>query len=209
MTPRLWGRASSVNVQKVMWALAELGIAHERIDAGFTYGRTDTPAFAAMNPTRRVPVWEEDGLTLWESNAILRHLARRYGKLMPTDLHGQAVTDQWIEFASTTWQPPLLVIFFETVRLPPHKKSPERLANAVTEVEAAARVLDGRLAQSRWLSGVRFSVADIAAGSMMHRYQTMDFARPSLPNLDRWRQALEDRPAYRETVMTSYEELRA
>ena len=77
MTPTLWGRVSSVNVQKVLWTLAELGLKYPRIDAGFTYGKTDTPEFAALNPNRRVPVWQEEGLTLWESHAIVRHLAAR------------------------------------------------------------------------------------------------------------------------------------
>ncbi|MCY3981415.1 MAG: glutathione S-transferase family protein [Alphaproteobacteria bacterium] len=206
--PRLWGRASSVNVQKVMWALTELDLAYDRIDAGFTYGQTDTDSFATMNPTRRVPVWQDSDLTLFESNAILRHLGRSQRALWPKTLKDQAIADQWMEFASTTWQPPVLVIFYETVRLPPDKRSPERLVQAVDDATAAARVLDGRLAQSEWLSGDGFTMADITAGALMHRYVDMSFERVHFPYLDRWRKALEARAPYRNTVQTSYEELR-
>ncbi|MDE0113562.1 MAG: glutathione S-transferase N-terminal domain-containing protein, partial [Albidovulum sp.] len=91
MMPVLWGRASSVNVQKVLWTLAELEIEFERIDAGWTYGRTNTEDFAAMNPNRLIPVWQEEGLTLWESHAIVRHLAARRPKIIG---HGP-IADQW------------------------------------------------------------------------------------------------------------------
>ena len=119
MTPILWGRASSSNVQKVMWALAETGQPHERRDAGGRYGVTDTDAFAAMYPLRRVPVWQEAGLTLWESHAILRHLGGGpAAALWPDDPAERAVADQWMEFTSTTLAPPFVGAFWQVVRTP-------------------------------------------------------------------------------------------
>ena len=53
---KIWGRRNSFNVQKVMWLVGELGLAHEHIDAGGAFGGLDTPAFRAMNPHGRVPV---------------------------------------------------------------------------------------------------------------------------------------------------------
>ena len=207
--PRLWGRASSVMVQKVMWALAECDIAHERIDAGGKYGHTDTGEFGAMNPLRRVPVWQEDGLTLWESHAILRHLARGpAAKLWPQARAEQALADQWIEFTTTTLLPPLIGVFFQTVRLPMAERSAKALSKHLGALDAALDVLDARLEDSHWLAGPRFSIADIAAGSPMYRYFTMDISRPNRAALADWYARLSERPAYRETVMTSYEALR-
>lgn len=210
MTPKLWGRASSVNVQKVMWAAAECGISYERIDAGHVYGRTDTAEFADLNPVRRVPVWQEDALALWESHAILRHLARGPAALLwPETRSEQALADQWIEFTTTTLSPPLIDVFFQTVRLPLAERSGEVLSNKLKALDAALDILSARLEDVEWLAGRSFSIADIAAGSLMYRYHHMDIPRPARPALSAWYERLGDRTAYRDTVMTSYEELRS
>ena len=77
---KLWGRATSVNVQKALWALDELELDYEQIDAGLHFGVVDTPAYRALNPNGKVPVLEDGDFVLWESHAIVRHLARRYGR---------------------------------------------------------------------------------------------------------------------------------
>ena len=208
-TPVLWGRASSVNVQKVMWALAECEVSHERRDAGGKYGQTDTPDFAAMNPMRRVPVWQEDELTLWESQAILRHLSRGpCASLWPTAPRAQALADQWMEFTTTTLSPPLITVFFQTYRLPVEQRSPKVLADALRDLESALDVLETALGSRSWLAGDDFSLGDIPAGSLMYRYHTLEIPRPDRPDLANWYSRLTERPAYRATVMTSYEELR-
>ena len=208
MTPVLWGRASSVNVQKVMWTLAECEIAHERIDAGGRYGRTDTPEFGAMAPLRRVPVWQEDGLTLWESHAILRHLGRGPAAALWPEGH-QALADQWMEFTTNTLLPPLIGVFFQTVRLPVAERSEAALVKHLKELNAALDVLEGQLSKTPWVAGDRITLGDITAGSPMYRYFSMDIPRAERPALAAWNDRLTARPAYRQTVMTSYEELRA
>jgi len=92
---KIWGRNTSVNVQKAMWAIGELGLAYERIDVGGTYGKNNEPAYLAMNPNGLVPTLEEDGFLLWESNAIVRYLAAKHamGTLYPADLAHRADAD--------------------------------------------------------------------------------------------------------------------
>ena len=75
---KIWGRRDSFNLQKVMWCVAELGIAYERIDAGGVHGVTDTPEYLALNPNGRVPTIEDDGFVLWESNAITQRTLHGY-----------------------------------------------------------------------------------------------------------------------------------
>lgn len=205
MTARLWGRASSVNVQKVMWALAELDVPHDRIDAGGLYGRTDTDAFAALNPNRRVPVWQEqDGLVLWESHAILRHLAARSGRLDPGP-----VGDQWMDWGVSTFYPALIGVFWQVVRTRPAERSEQKISRSLEQLDGAVGVLGQRLGTCDWLGGPAFSVADIAIGSGLYRYFDMEIARDPPAAVTRYYQHLTNRPAYRATVMTSYEELRA
>jgi len=84
---KIWGRRNSINVQKAMWAIAETGVPHERIDAGGAFGGLDTDEFDAMNPNHRVPVIDDDGVVVWESHAIVRYVAAKYGagSLWPED----------------------------------------------------------------------------------------------------------------------------
>ena len=104
----LWGRASSVNVQKVLWALEERELPYDHKIVGGIFGGNADPEFAALTPVRRVPVLQDGDVTLWESHAILRYLAR--GQVSP-------IADMWMEFGSTTLQPPFLGLFWQQVRM--------------------------------------------------------------------------------------------
>ena len=103
---RLWGRLTSVNVQKAVWGLDEAGLAYERIDAGGAYGVVSDPAYRALNPNGLVPTLEEDGFVLWESNAILRYLATDSSQLaLPEDSRARAQVDQWLDWQATSFTP--------------------------------------------------------------------------------------------------------
>jgi len=208
---RLWGRATSVNVQKVLWALAELDIDVERIDAGGAYGGLDTDGYGAKNPNRRVPTLEDDDLVLWESNVIVRYLSANQGRgiLQPHDPKHVAVADQWMDWMQTTLSPTFIALFWEAVRKPPSQRSSERLAQLAEEAGRAYAILDARLADTPWLGGGTFSMGDIPAGATLYRWFTMDIPRPDLPRLAEWYDRLSSRPAYRATVMTNYDALRA
>lgn len=205
----LWGRASSANVQKVLWALDELGLPCTRHDAGGRYGVVDTDAFGAMNPTRRVPVLQDGDLTLWESEAILRHLATRAGGLMPDDPAGRARADQWLAFGATSVQPPFLTLFWQRVRLPPDQRNPAADAAALRDLAGALRVLDGALAHQDYLAGDALGLPDIAVGSLMHRITVLDLMPPDCPALSGWLGRIRSRPGWQRHVATSFEELRA
>ena len=111
---KIWGRNTSVNVQKVMWAVGELELPHERIDVGGAFGKNNEPAYLAMNPNGLVPTLEEDGFVLWESNAIVRYLAAKYGagKLAPADPRSRARASSWMDWQLTVAHPPLTPVFW-------------------------------------------------------------------------------------------------
>src|SRR5687768_9505348 len=108
---RIWGRANSSNVMKVLWLCDELGIAYERIDAGGAFGRTNEPDYLAKNPNALVPTIEEpDGFVLWESNAILRYLARSRAPgnpIYPSEPRVAADCDRWMDWQVSAINPPM------------------------------------------------------------------------------------------------------
>src|ERR1700678_1784229 len=90
---KIWGRNTSSNVQKAMFAIGELKLPHQRIDIGGAFGKNREPSYLAMNPNGLVPTLEEeDGFLLWESNSIVRYLAAKHGAtvLEPADLPARA-----------------------------------------------------------------------------------------------------------------------
>lgn len=208
---KIWGRKTSVNVQKVMWAVAELGVAHERIDAGGAFGRTDTPEFLAMNPNKLVPVLDDGGFTLWESNAIVRYAADKFGKggLSPADLQQRACADQWMEWCSTSLYGDIIsTIFWGLIRTPAADRNTEALRVAVKRSGDRLALLDAQLAGRAYILGEQLTIADIPVGSLMYRYFTLPIERPKLPNVESWYRRLEGRPAYREHVMIDYASLK-
>lgn len=199
-----------MNVQKVLWALGELGMDVERVDVGGSYGGLDSSAYQALNPNRRIPTLEDGELVLWESNVIVRYLSARYGRgtLHPDSWNDAAVADQWMDWMQTTLAPAFVPLFWEVVRKPPSQRSPERILQLAEQTGRIYGVLDARLAASPWLAGSAFSMGDIPAASTLYRWYTMDIPRPDLPNLASWYARLCTRSAFRSSVMTSYEPLR-
>lgn len=208
----VWGRATSGNVQIVMWAIGELGLEHERIDVGGSFGGLDAPDFAAKNPNRLIPVIKDgDGPYLWESAAIVRYLGARYGhgSFWPSNPARRAQLDMWAEWAKTTFNPSLLTgLFLPLVFTAPAKQDRAAIEAAATKIGALAAILDRRLAEGPYLGGEALCFADIVVGTLLYRYFTLDFARGDTPNLLAYYERLTQRPAYARHAMVSYEHLR-
>lgn len=200
---RIWGRTSSLNVQKVMWAVAELGVEHERIDAGGAFGRLDSAEYGHLNPNRRVPTVVDGDLVVWESNACVRYLAARYGEgsLWPVDARDRAGADMWMDWMATTVVPDLGIPFWQLIRTPADKRDMPAVAAAAQRLGPIWSILDTHLAARRFVAGDRLTIGDIPVGVAFWRYRNLDIDRPSLPNLARWGGELEDRDAYRTHVM--------
>jgi len=200
---QIWGRANSINVQKVMWTVAELGLEHVRHDAGGKAGGLDTPEFGAMNPHRTIPVIDDNGVVVWESGAIIRYLAAKYGAgaLWPEDPADRAVADQWSEWAVTLLQPVFVRVFQAVARTPPQKQNVQRVLTMSQRLAALYRRLDMHLEGRAFIAGDNFTMGDIPAGVSLYRYYAIDIpGRPDLPNLAAWRDRLRARDAYRQHV---------
>ncbi|MGV8830486.1 MAG: glutathione S-transferase family protein [Devosia sp.] len=205
----LWGRKSSCNVQKTLWALQELDLAHEHIDIGGVHGGLDDPAYRALNPNGLVPTLQDGDLTVWESHAIVRYLAGAYGQdsLWHADPRRRALVDQWTDWTATTFQPAWINLFWLSVRTPPEQHDKLAIAEAYAKTLAAMTLLDRQLANHAFIANDALSYADIVAGVAMFRWFTMANERPAMPALEAWYGRLQQREAFRSAVMISYQEL--
>ena len=200
---RIWGRTNSNNVKKVLWCCGEADLAYERIDAGMAFGVVDTPAYRARNPNGLVPVIEDDGLVLWESNAIVRYLAARYdaGGLWAADPAVRAAADRWMDWTTSTLAPPFVTVFLNTVRLPPEKRDPALARTAAEQCAKLLAIPEAQLAAQPYLSGETLGMGDIPLGVFIYLWFEMAIDRPPLPALQAWYGRLREREAYRAGVM--------
>ncbi len=209
---KVWGRKTSSNVQAVMWAIGELGLAYERYDFGHRFGGVDTPEFLAINPNGTVPVVrDDDGEPLWESAAILRYLANRYGHApyWPGDLAARTHIDKWAEWSkiniALNFSGP---IFWQVVRTPPSRRDPDALRRAIGVLNRYLDIAEKQLAGGSYLCGNDLTLADVLFGHLLYRYFTLEIERRERAVLRAYYDRLVARPAYREHVMVSYEDLR-
>jgi glutathione S-transferase len=201
---KIWGRNTSSNVQKAMWAVGELGLAHERIDVGGAFGKNNEAAYLAMNPNGLVPTLEEeDGFTLWESNSIVRYLAHKHdkaGTLEPKDAHERARASQWMDWQLTVAGPAITPAFWGLIRTPVEKRDLAAIKASQEKTTTAMKMLDAQLAKTPFVAGKSFSYGDIPVGVMCYRYRQLVPGRPPTPHLDRWYDAISKRKAFHDQV---------
>ena len=201
---KIWGRNTSINVQKVMWAVGELGLPHERIDVGGAFGRNNEPAYLAMNPNGLVPTLEEDdGFVLWESNSIVRYLAAKYGAgmLEPADLRARARASSWMDWQLTVASPALTPVFWGLIRTPPEKRDAAAIEAGKVKSLAAMKILDAQLGKTAFVAGDTLSMGDIPVALVAYRFRRLVEERAGLDNLERWFATIEQRPAFKEQVL--------
>ena len=222
---KIWGRRGSSSVQKVIWTLAELGVEHERIDAGHGYGVIDTPDYLAKNPNGTVPTLEEpDGFVLWESNAIVRYLAKRYGagSLAPTDPRQYARSESWMDWASITFEPALSKLWVRLVLTPltaergavsqlvqPTPRDAAILAPGDSNEDLIDKVTRGlvkfaaALSKDGYLQGQALTIGDIPIGQLVSRWYKLPITHPVLPRIRNYYELLSTRQAYRDHVIAA------
>ena len=192
---KIWGRLTSVNVQKVVWCADELHLEYERVDAAGQYGIVNTPEYRAMNPNGLVPVIDDNGFVLWESNAIVRYLASRYGagSLWPTDIPVRAYADRWMDWQAVSLIRSIGPAFIQLVRTTPEKRDFCVIENSRIETEKKLGVLDAHLATREYVAGARFTMGDIPLGCSVDRWFKLPLARESHPHVERWYAGLRER----------------
>jgi glutathione S-transferase len=180
-----------------------MGVPYERIDAGGSFGVVKTPHYLALNPNALVPTIEDDGLVLWESNAIVRYLAAKHaaGSLWPDDLKVRAEADRWMDWSTTTFWPALRVLFLGMIRTAPAERDPQALEASRVKTAEVLRIVDAHLKTRAYLGGEAFTMGDIALGCGIWRWMELPIERPALAEVQRWFDSLARRPAYKKVVM--------
>lgn len=208
---KVWGRRNSQNVQKVMWLIGELHLAHEHVPAGGPFGGLSAPEFGALNPNRLIPVLEDDGLSIWESHTILRYLAARYGgqAYWPEDAGERSSFDRWMDWCQVLWQPAFTTgVFWGFYRTPEPERDWNSINRSIGRCSELMRIVEGVLDDRPFLAGDRFTIGDIPLGASLYRYFELEIDRPALPAVEAWYARLKARPAYREHVMVSFDDLK-
>ncbi|PHM74647.1 glutathione S-transferase family protein [Xenorhabdus kozodoii] len=199
----IWGRKNSSNVKKVLWCLEELNVPYQQIDVGGKFGKLRDPEYLRMNPNAVIPCLQEDDFILWESNAIVRYIAAKFGKdsLYPADLRARASVEKWMDWVGCNLFPPIRQFLISFVRTPADQRDPKVIAQSLAEIEKLLKIVDETLSNQQYLSGDKLGMADIALAPLVYLWLNVEIARPSLPNLERWYQLLAERPAFKKIVM--------
>ena len=200
---KIWGRPNSINVQKVMWLVAELGLDHERIDVGGVFGGLDSDAYGRMNPNRKIPVLEDGPTVVWESQACVRYLAASYGQgsFWPDDPATRSVADRWMDWKITTVMPHLHICFWGLVRTPEAERDQDAIDKAARDLGEVWRLFEDHLEGKAFVLGEHLTMGDIPLGAAFYRYASLPIERPSLPRTEAWYDGLKSRSPFKDHVM--------
>jgi glutathione S-transferase len=197
---RIYGRANSINVRKVLWICDEIDLPFEREDWGRGYRSTDDPAFQRISRFGVVPVIDDSGFILRESNTIVRYLATKHGRndLYPTDLKARALTEVWMDWSATDLMSAIRPVFMGLHVKNPAFTDPKIIESGIGEWTRQMRLLDEHLAKTGpYVTGQSFSLGDITVGLAVNRWFSLDFTKPALAAVSAYYDRLAERPAYR------------
>lgn len=196
---KLWGRISSINVRKVVFTAQLLEVPFERIDAGAAFGITKSPEYRARNPNAMVPLLEDGGFALWESNVIVRYLCAKYPEhgLYPQELRARFDAERWMDWQQTTLNNAGRDAFIQLIRTPQDERNAQVIQASETATGPLLSMLDAHLAQHPFIGGVRLTMADIPIACEMHRWWGLPLRHAEHPHLRRWYEGLRHRPAAR------------
>ena len=200
---KILGRPNSVNVQKVMWTAAEIGVSVDRHDIGGSFGGNTTDDYLAINPNGRVPTLVDGDFVLWESQAIVRYLSEVSGTTpwYPASTKDRGLCNQWMDWYTANLHPSMTVIFWQLIRTHKTERNNAAVATALVEASKEWSILDKHLENNAYILGDELTMGDVPLGCAAYRWHTMDIKRPYLPNLKRWWESLAVRRVYKEHVM--------
>lgn len=193
------GKATSINVRKVLWACEEIGLDYRREDWGSGFRSTQTPEFLALNPNGMVPVLKDGDAVLWESNTIVRYLAGKHGRhdLLPQQPASRAQIEKWMDWQASDFNAAWHYAFQALVRKTPGYDDPAQLAASLADWMAKIAVLDRQLdATGAYIAGADFTAADIPIGLSVNRWYMTPLNHPGFPAVAAYYDRLAARPAF-------------
>lgn len=197
---RVLGRATSGNVQKVIWLLEEIGLPYKREDYGRQFNNTGDAAYLKLNPNGKVPTLVDGDTVVWESNTILRYLCNKQGghALYPGDAAARSQVERWMDWQLASLNNPYLGIFKEAKK-PAAERAASWAADA-KELKTQLDILEAGMGGQPWLAGPAFSLADVCLGPIVHRCLDFPVDLPGLTGLRAWRDKVAARPAFKKAI---------
>jgi glutathione S-transferase len=201
---KIWGRATSSNVQKVLWCCAELEIEFERVDVGGPFGGNRDPEYLNMNPNGLVPTVRDGDLIMWESNTICRYLATTRGgeRLYPRDPVARTHVERWMDWQLAVIGPPMGQLLMGLVRSSPETRDNAAIEAARRRAASAWNIVEEEIKGHPYLAGAELSLAEIVLGTQIYRWFAFPIERPELPNLRGWYDRMRERPGFKKHIET-------
>jgi glutathione S-transferase len=197
---KILGKAASINVRKVLWTCAELGIEFVREDWGTGFQSTLKESFITLNPNSMVPVIVDGDFVLWESNAICRYLCNKTGnrQLLPVELQARARVEQWMDWQATELNNAWRYAFMALVRVSAAHRDPDQIQASVVNWNRHIGILDRQLAATgSYVTGESFSLADVVLGLSVNRWMLAPISRPQYPAVVDYYERLRERTGFR------------
>lgn len=199
---KIWGRATSSNVQKVLWCCSALGIPFERVDLGGPFGGNRDTEYLSLNPNGLVPTVRDGDLVLWESNTICRYLATTHGhergeRLYPKAPRERALVERWMDWQLSTAGPPMGQLLFGLIRTRPEQRDPAAVEAARRRALAAWTIVDDELEGRAYLAADHLTLAEIVLGTLVYRWHAFPIERPPLKNLRAWSERLREQDGFK------------
>ncbi|AXK53312.1 glutathione S-transferase family protein [Pseudomonas protegens] len=196
---RILGKASSINVRKVLWTCEELDLSYQQEDWGSGFQSTHSPEFLALNPNAQVPVLIDDAGALWESNSICRYLANLHPSsgLLPIAPRARALVEQWMDWQATELNPAWSYAFMGLVRQHPDCQDSQRIGASLLAWNGKMAILERQLESTgNYVLGEDFSLADIVLGLSVNRWKMTPMEHPDFPAVAAYYERLSLRPGF-------------
>lgn len=198
---QILGKTSSINVRKVLWTCAELGLSFEQEDWGSGFRATDVAEFRALNPNAMVPVIRDGDFVLWESNSIIRYLAGRYHgeSLYPSDPCERARCDQWIDWQASELNRAWSYAFLALVRHSPAHQDRQEIDLSCANWMKHMAIVEGQLERTgAFIAGHAFSLADIPIALSINRWLETPLRHDEFAAIAAYMARLAGREGYRD-----------
>ncbi len=198
----IWGRITSINVRKAVWAAEELEIPYQRIDAGGAFGLTKTPEYLSMNPNSVVPTLVDGDFTLWESNVVVRYLCAKHslGNLYPENLQERFNAERWMDWQQTTFSPSGRDAFWQLIRIPGPEQDTKKIEASIASTNILLDRFEDHLSKHAFVAGPTLTMADIPMACEIHRWYGLPIERTPRKHIEAWYEKLSTRPASKKVL---------
>lgn len=206
----IYGRHTSYNVQKVLWLADELALPYTHTEIGGAFGSVDTPSFREMNPLGKVPVIEDKGNFIWESNSIVRYIASEYGThhWARQDAYQESLKDRWMDWSIEKLDPAFVGVFWGHYRTPANQRDNDAIKKSIESCNECLNTLDEQLGNQSYLLGEHLTTADICSAVFLHRLYAVELGVEFPDSIMAWYNRLSKRPAYLKWVMSDFSMLK-